>query len=47
MQFILGVIKPFLANVRILYPLKTTEKQMFFSVFRGYKMEEPVTAGIL
>ena len=30
--------KPFLANVSILYPLKTL-KQRFFGVFRGFKME--------
>ena len=27
--------KPFLANVPILYPLKTPQNQMFFNVFRG------------
>ena len=29
---------PFLANVPILYPLKTPENLWFSSVFRGYKM---------
>ena len=28
----------FLVNVLILYPLKTSEKQSFPGVFRGYKM---------
>ena len=31
-------INPFLANVTILYPLKTPENQRFPDVFRGYKM---------
>ena len=31
-------INQFLANVPILYPLKTPENQRFFGVFRGYKM---------
>ena len=31
-------LKPFLANVLILYPLKTPENRWFFGVFRGYKM---------
>ena len=30
---------PFLANVLILYPLKTPENQRFSGVFRGYKMK--------
>ena len=30
---------PFLANVTILYPLKTPENLWFSNVFRGYKME--------
>ena len=30
---------PFLANVPILYPLKTPENQRFSGVFRGYKMK--------
>ena len=29
---------PFLTNIPILYPLKTPENQVFFGVFRGYKM---------
>ena len=29
---------PFLANVTSLYPLKTSENQMFSGVFRAYKM---------
>ena len=31
-------INPFLANVYILYPLKTPENQRFSGVFRGYKI---------
>ena len=31
-------INPFLANVPILYPLKTPENQRFSGVFRAYKM---------
>ena len=31
-------IKPFLANVPILYPLKTPENPRFSGVFRAYKM---------
>ena len=30
--------KPFLANVSILYPLKTPENLWFSGIFRGYKM---------
>ena len=33
-----GLINPFLANVPILYPLKTPENQKFSGVFRGYKI---------
>ena len=32
-----GNINPFLANVSILYPLKTPEDLCFSGVFRGYK----------
>ena len=32
------MLNPFLANVPILYPLKTPENQKFSGVFRGYKM---------
>ena len=31
-------INPFLANVPILYPLKTPENLWFSGVFRGYKI---------
>ena len=31
-------INPFLANVPILYPLKTPENQRFSGVFKGFKM---------
>ena len=30
---------PFLANVSILYPMKTPETQRFSGAYRGYKME--------
>ena len=33
-----SVLNPFLANVPILYPLKTPENLWFSEVFRGYKM---------
>ena len=32
------VFKPFLADVPILYPLKTPENQKVSNVFRGYKI---------
>ena len=34
----INAFNPFLANVPILYPLKTPENQRFSGVFRGYKM---------
>ena len=34
----LFMFNPFLANVRILYPLKTLENLCFSNVFMGYKM---------
>ena len=34
-----STFNPFLANLPILYPLKTLENQRFSGVFRGYKME--------
>ena len=37
----LTALNPFLANVPILYPLKTPENQRFFGVFRRYKMGTP------
>ena len=33
-----GLIKSFLANVPILYPLKMPQSQRFLGVFRGQKM---------
>ena len=39
-------IKPFLANVSILYSLKTPENQRFSDVFRGYKMETLARSGL-
>ena len=33
-----SVLNPFLANVPILYPLRTPENFWFSGVFRGYKM---------
>ena len=35
---ILHFLNPLLANIPILYPLKTPENLRFSSVFRGYKM---------
>ena len=32
------IVNPILANVPILYPLKTPENQRFSGVFKGYKM---------
>ena len=32
------IVNPILANVPILYPLKTPENQRFPGIFRGYKM---------
>ena len=37
----------FLANVFILYPLKTPENQRFSSVFRGYKMGTTAKNGLI
>ena len=34
----MSFINQFLADVLILYPLKTPEKVCFYGVFRGYKM---------
>ena len=39
LNLVLSWFNAFLANVSILNPLKTPEKQSFFRVFRGYKME--------
>ena len=36
--YVKNCFNPFLANVSILYPLKTPENQRFFGVFRGYKI---------
>ena len=36
--FVKVVIISFLANIHILYPLKTPENRRFSGVFRGYKM---------
>ena len=33
-----NMFNPFLANVHILYPLKTQQNQRFFGVFRVFKM---------
>ena len=40
------ICNPFLANVPILYPLKTPENQKFSGVFRGYKMETLARNGL-
>ena len=34
-----SLVNPFMANVPILYPLKTPQNQKFFGVFRGFKLE--------
>ena len=34
------LINPCLANVSILYPLKTPENLWYSGIFRGYKMEK-------
>ena len=36
LEVFLAVISPFYPNVPFLYPLKTSENQSFFDVFRGY-----------
>ena len=38
---------PFLANVPILYPLKTPENQRFSGVFRGYKIGTLARNGLM
>ena len=40
-------INPFLANVPILYPLKTPENRRFSDVFRGYKLGTLATNGLI
>ena len=40
-------LNPFLANVPISYPLKTTEHQRYSGVFWGYKMGILVRNGII
>ena len=41
-----GIINPFLANVPILYPLRTPENQSFSGVFRGHKIGTLVRIGL-
>ena len=41
------LVNPFLANVPILYPLKTPENQRFSDVFRGYKMGTLARNGLI
>ena len=41
------VFNPFLANVPILYPLKTPENQKFSGVFMGYKMGTLAKNGLI
>ena len=40
-QYLFPVLDPFLANVSILYPLKTPEKHMLSGAPRGYKLGTP------
>ena len=39
------VINPLLANIPILYPLKTSENRRLFGLFKGYKMQTLVING--
>ena len=39
-------LNPFLAIIPILNPLKASENQWFFGVFRGYKMETVIRNGL-
>ena len=41
------MIKPFLANVPILQQLKTPQNQIFFCVFRVYKIGTMATNGLI
>ena len=41
----LFLVNPFLANVLVLYPLKTPENFWFFGVFRGIKWEQLTKMG--
>ena len=41
------LINPFLANVPILYTLKTPENQRFSGVFRGYKTRALARNGLI
>ena len=41
------VINPFLANIPILYPLKTSESQRFSGVFKRYKMGTLARIGLI
>ena len=40
------LISPFLANITLLYPLKTSENQKFSDVFREYRSEILVENGL-
>ena len=40
------LLNPFLANIPILYPLKTPENQRLSGVFRGYKMQTLARNGL-
>ena len=44
---IINLIKPFLATVPILYPLKIPEAFSFPGVFRGYKMGTLARNGLI
>ena len=43
----LQVINPFLINIPLLYPLKTSKKQRFSDVFRGYRSGTLVENGVV
>ena len=42
-----SVVKPFLANIPILYSLKTPENRWFSGVFRGHEMGTLVRNGLI
>ena len=45
--YVLILFNPFLANVPILYPLKTPESIWFSGIFRGHKMAAVARIGLL
>ena len=43
----INVINPFLTNVPLLYPLKTSENSRFSAIFRGYRSGTLVENGLI